>query len=110
MSEIIPAKTPAKRRRYSPELKAKILKECLEPGTSVASVALQHGINANLIHKWRREAEGKRKLTEQKFVPVPLPTPGGTTNDVVFELPGIKVRWPLAQIDLAIPWLRSLQS
>ncbi|MEW5249193.1 transposase, partial [Microbulbifer discodermiae] len=48
MSEIIPAKKPVKRRRHSPELKVKILKECLEPGSSVASVALRHGINANL--------------------------------------------------------------
>ncbi|QIL91528.1 transposase [Microbulbifer sp. SH-1] len=110
MSEIIPAKTPVKRRRHSPELKAKILKECLEPGTSVASVALRHGINANLIHKWRREAEGNQKPAEQKFVSVPLPAPRGMVEDVVFELPGIKVRWPLAQIDRAIPWLRALQS
>lgn len=110
MSEIIPAKTPVKRRRHSPELKTKILKECQEPATSIASVALRHGINANLIHKWRREAEGKRKPTEQKFVPVPLPGPDRATDDVVFELPGIRVRWPLVQIDRAIPWLRSLQS
>ncbi|MFA0814003.1 IS66-like element accessory protein TnpA [Microbulbifer epialgicus] len=109
MSEIIPAKTPAKRRRHSPELKAKILTECQEPGISVASVALRHGINANLIHKWRREAAGKRKPTVQNFLPVPL-SDSGTSVDVVFELSGIKVRWPLAQIDRAITWLRALQS
>ena len=110
MSDIIPVKTPVKRRRHSPELKAKILRACQEPGTSVASVALQHGINANLIHKWRREAEGKQKPAEQKFVPVPLPAPPGVADDVVFELTGIKVRWPRAQIDRAIPWLRALQA
>ncbi|MDE1557443.1 transposase, partial [Comamonas aquatica] len=28
--------------------------ECAQPGASVASVALSHGINANVVHKWRR--------------------------------------------------------
>lgn len=110
MSDIIPVKTPTKRRRHSPKLTAKILKDCREPGTSVASVALQHGINANLIHKWRREAKGNQKSAEQKFVPVPLPVPPGVADDAVFEFRGIKVRWPLAQIDRAIPWLRALQA
>ncbi|TLM74470.1 IS66-like element accessory protein TnpA [Microbulbifer harenosus] len=110
MSDIIPVKTPVKRRRHSPELKAKILRACQAPGTSVTSVALQHGINANLIHKWRREAEGNQKPADQKFVPVSIPAPRGSTDDVVFELPDIKVRWPLAQIDRAIPWLRALQA
>ncbi|WP_226662947.1 IS66-like element accessory protein TnpA [Microbulbifer aggregans] len=110
MSDIIPAKTPVKRRRHSPELKAKILQECQEPGTSVASVALLHGINANLIHKWRREADGSHKPAEPKFVPLALPVPSGVPQEVVFELRGIKVRWPLAQIDRAIPWLQALQA
>ncbi|MDP5211004.1 S-layer family protein [Microbulbifer sp. 2205BS26-8] len=33
-------------------------------------------VNANLIHKWRREAVSKQKRTEQKFVSIPLPAPG----------------------------------
>ena len=44
------------RRRYSAELKAQILSDCAQPGASVASVALLHGINANIVHKWRRPA------------------------------------------------------
>ena len=28
-----------------------------QPGTSVAKVALTHGLNANLVHKWRRADE-----------------------------------------------------
>lgn len=110
MSDIIPVKTPVKRRRHSPELKAEILKACQEPGTSVASVALQHGINANLIHKWRRGVEGQQEPVDKGFVPVPLPAPSGAPDEVVFELSGIKVRWPLAQVDRAILWLRALLS
>jgi len=45
----------ATRRRHGDELKAKVLTECDEPGASVAAVAQAHGLNANLVHKWRRE-------------------------------------------------------
>lgn len=44
------------RRRHSAELKQQILAECAQPGASVARVALSHGINANVVHKWRRLA------------------------------------------------------
>jgi len=42
------------RRRHGDELKAKVLAQCEEPGASVAAVAQSHGLNANLVHKWRR--------------------------------------------------------
>lgn len=45
-----------KRRRYSGELKAQILAECAAPGASVAKVALSHGINANIVHGWRKQS------------------------------------------------------
>ncbi len=42
------------RRRHLAELKQQILTECAQLSVSVASVALSHGINANVVHKWRR--------------------------------------------------------
>ena len=42
-----------KRRYYSPELKGQIVAECQISGASVAGVALAHGINANIVHRWR---------------------------------------------------------
>src|SRR5690606_24703865 len=110
MSEMLPAKTPAKRRRYSPEFKARILQECQAPEASVANVALRYGLNTNLIHKWRRAAEVSSKPpAESKFIPVPMPMPppsASSVAEVVFELPGVTVHWPLAQIERAIPWLQ----
>jgi transposase len=41
------------RRRHSAELKAKVLGACDEPGASISGVALAHGLNANLVRKWR---------------------------------------------------------
>ena len=41
------------RRRHDAELKAKVLAACDVPGASTAGVALAHGLNANLVRKWR---------------------------------------------------------
>ncbi|SEK12112.1 transposase [Achromobacter sp. NFACC18-2] len=46
-----------RRRSYPKHLKAQIVAECSQPGTSIAGVALSHGVNANLVHKWIRQAE-----------------------------------------------------
>ncbi|WP_434588805.1 transposase [Pseudomonas sp. R4-83] len=40
------------RTSYSKPFKAQVVQECLQPGVSMASVALRHGINANLVRKW----------------------------------------------------------
>lgn len=47
----------ATRRRYSAEFKEQVLRECREPGASVAGTALSHGINTNLVHRWRLGAK-----------------------------------------------------
>ncbi|UUZ66389.1 transposase (plasmid) [Polaromonas sp. P1-6] len=43
------------RRFYSAELKTQVMQECRQGGASVAGVALSHGINANIVHRWLRE-------------------------------------------------------
>lgn len=40
------------RRVHSAEFKARILSECRQPGASVSAVALAHGLNTNVVHKW----------------------------------------------------------
>ncbi|MGS0737587.1 transposase [Pseudomonas sp. GG8] len=40
------------RSSYSKSFKTQVVQECLQPGVSIASVALRHGINANLVRKW----------------------------------------------------------
>jgi transposase len=42
------------RRKHSAELKARVLLECAQPGASVAAIAQKNGLNANLVHRWRR--------------------------------------------------------
>jgi hypothetical protein len=37
------------RCRYDPEVKQELVRRCMAPGVSVARMAMQHGINANLL-------------------------------------------------------------
>jgi transposase-like protein len=41
-------------RSYSKSFKAQVIQECAQPGASIASIALSHSLNANLVHKWIR--------------------------------------------------------
>ena len=43
-----------KRRTYSAEFKQQIVQACKAPDVSIASVALQHGLNTHLVSKWIR--------------------------------------------------------
>jgi DNA-binding LytR/AlgR family response regulator len=64
------AEESRKRRRYSPEWKAQILAECDAPGASVAKVALSHGINANIVHGWRKFARLGHLGSSVRLIPV----------------------------------------
>ena len=57
-----------KRRLYSPELKKQVVAETQGPGASVAGVALSHGINANIVHRWLRERAGQLPVAQSAFV------------------------------------------
>jgi len=63
--------TPTRRARrsYTKEFKAQLVAECRHGEKSIAQVAMEHQINANLIHKWSRQLEGS---PTQAMVPVRL--------------------------------------
>ncbi|MCE4556277.1 transposase [Pelomonas sp. P8] len=65
---------PSSRRRrdHSPELKRELVRQCLLPGASVSSIAMAHGINANLVFKWRRE---HRAAVAASLEPAPASAP-----------------------------------
>ena len=105
------------RRRHDDELKVKVLSECGVPGASVAQVALAHGLNANLVHKWRRQAGGAEPIGTTPelttFIPVAM-TPAATpvADDIRIELRRgalvVKLTWPLAASGQCAGWLREL--
>jgi transposase len=102
------------RRRYSAELKAQVLSECERPAASVASVAMSHGINANVVHKWRRLArEGAAPLPGASFIPVALPAPSEVAlPDIRMELrrgaTTMTISWPSAAAGDCAAWMREL--
>lgn len=101
------------RRRHSAELRAQVLSECEQPGASVAGVALSHGINANVVHKWRRLA-GAAPLPVASFVPVALPAPTCAVPqaDIRMELrrgaTSMTITWPAAAAADCAAWMREL--
>ena len=61
------------RRWYDPASKARLVAACLEGGVSVSRLALEHGINANLLRKWIKAAEETGTVQSSStpaFVPV----------------------------------------
>lgn len=61
------------RRRYDPGSKERLVAACLEPGVSISGLALTHGINANLLRKWvkdAREAGFSAGSASSRFMPV----------------------------------------
>ena len=60
------------RRVFSAAHKDAIVRQCLQPGVSVAGVALAHGINANLVRKWigKRERGGGERWVNPAMLPV----------------------------------------
>ena len=43
------------RRRYAATFKRELVERCLQRGASVSGIALENGINANVLFRWRRE-------------------------------------------------------
>ncbi len=62
------------RQHYTLEFKRQAVEQTLKHNASAASIALSHGMNANLLLRWRREyLSGKFGATTQtSFVPVKI--------------------------------------
>ncbi len=111
------------RRNHTLELKKAVLDEC-RAGASVASVAMAHGLNANLVHKWRRFEQSKvialvtPPTPTQTFIPVVIAPPTATPptcaepHELLIELRrGVivaTVSWPMSASTEYAGWLREL--
>ncbi len=49
---------------YDKDAKRELVEACLQPGVSVARMALRHGINANLLRTWIGKYQRQRCATE----------------------------------------------
>jgi transposase len=113
-----PTSTTVRRRRHGASLKAQILAECERPGASIAAVAMAHGVNANLVHKWRARAAKYQDTAvtapDVSFVPVPLQAAGITpeATELRIELRRgpvtATVSWPMSSAAECAAWLREV--
>ncbi len=119
MTRLSTPEAPNKRRRYTAEFKAKIVAACQQPEASIARIAQDHGLNANLVHKWIRSArQQEAPSTPPAFLPIALPAPSaqpqasGSGQSIRIEIPraggSLVVNWPLADGDRCLSWLQEL--
>ncbi|WP_273808883.1 MULTISPECIES: IS66-like element accessory protein TnpA [unclassified Pseudomonas] len=100
------------RSSYPKPFKAQVVQECLKPGASVSSVAISHGINANVIRKWLPVYRDKPVAPLPAFVPL-QPMPKRHADEaLIIALPlgdkSITVKWPISDPDGCARFIRSL--
>ncbi|AEG02134.1 IS66-like element accessory protein TnpA [Methylomonas methanica] len=102
---------------YDPEAKQELVEACLQPGLSVAKVALEYGINANLLRKWmgqyreRGHPNRASPLALPAFAPVlSLNAEKQAESAISAELPnGVKLACYLSDSKIAYDQLFRIQ-
>ena len=108
-SQVLTVSVARKRRTYSTEFKQRIVQACKEPDTSIASIALQYGLNANLVSKWIRLLDDKQSphhLASSKPVFIALPRPATFNPSPVVMLP-LQITLPNSKIEIGLKWQAS---
>jgi transposase-like protein len=96
------------RCQYDPEVKRELVRQCMQPGVSVAGMAMQHGINANLLRLWIMKTQGRSDISPKSggpvnrleispaFVPVQIQAPvAPTTQTETAHKPHTQSRLPV---------------
>ena len=100
------------RSSYPKPVKAQVVQECLQPGATVSSVAIRHGINANVIRKWLPLYRDQLPAALPAFVPVRAAPKRSTEASVMIELPlgeqAITVKWPASDPEGCARFVRGL--
>ena len=91
----------ATRRTHTLEFKRSAVEASNRPGASIAGVAMAHGINANQLHKWRRQLQLPEPIiAESQILPVTV------VHDT--EPRGRRQSTPEGSIDIQLPKARLL--
>lgn len=116
------------RQRYSNEFKSEVVAQARQPHVSIASVALAHGLNANMLRSWMHHADPNYVKRQSRlpsvnqpvpatpaFLPVSFPdhhTPKSDARMIEIEVhqgnSTIKVKWPVQSSSSCLTWLREL--
>ena len=105
-----------RRRRHSDEFKAEAVAAAQVPGVSVSAVALQRGINANLLRRWcevagvepNRQRAPRQALAavqpSMAFVPASVAPAPAAPSGATPEAPSIRVEIQRGSATVAIHW------
>lgn len=111
---------PTRRRRHSAEFKAQAVKACMQPGVSIAAVALHYRLNANLLRRWvaaqeeldaAADARASMTVPSAEFIPLQLGSTESASamQDIVIEVrrgaATITIRWPRSAAAECATWL-----
>ena len=117
---------PRPRRRHTPEFKARVIAACLQPGASVAAIALANQLNANylrnLIKRHREQQQDRLPATVKSpsatcpastLVPVTISSAGAPSSaDIQIEIrrqqTAFHVTWPISHAETCAQWLRDV--
>jgi transposase len=123
----VPAYRP--RRRHSPEFKAQVIAACLQPGVSIAAIALANQLNANYLRRWvkahrdqqmaatavagKMSHESAKPPPSTTLVPITLRTPAPESSanlQIEIRRPEttIHITWPVSQANACAQWLREI--
>ena len=117
------AREKRRRRRHTAEFKAAAVAACREPGASVAAVALDRKLNANLLRTWIKRAGQASSMPKAiaapqttSFLPVRIDT--HSESPAVSERPirvhirkgrtRVTIEWPATVAGACALWLREL--
>jgi transposase len=111
------ARKAMKRRQYDAAFKRHLVELSLVPGASVAKIALDHRLNANILFKWRRyhlrELARSTPKPAAALLPVTVLEPQGTTVEACTPAqnsPSSRRRHPATQaggmIEIDLPLAR----
>jgi transposase len=82
-SVVVRVEQPKRQRRSIAE-KRRIVELAMQPGASIARIAREHGVNANMVHYWRklyREGRlGENKSNSVRLLPVSVSEPTVTAR------------------------------
>ncbi len=103
-----------KRRSYTKTFKAQIIQECAQPDASIAGVAQNHGLNANLVHKWIRVQSQQSVALQNAFIPLSVrpttvqPSQAAIHIEISHARGAIMVDWPTDNAAACATFLRDL--
>jgi len=116
-------------RTYTRQFKAQLVAACQQPDASIAALALHHGMNANVLHRWLKEhvRSGCHQMTllgsldtaptstpTPAFLPVQLPVQATEQMPPVIRVElrrgatTVEITWPIAAAPDCAAWMREL--